>query len=81
MIDLNMTIQQALDAPRLHSERAEPMMEDVSEPTQAELQRLGHTIKYSSRIGRLGHGIVGADEPAIQSGGTDPRGQGRVMSS
>ena len=77
-----MTIQQALDTPRLHSEGAEPIqMEDVGESTQAELQRLGHTIEHSSGIGGPGHGIVVTDEPAIQSGGTDPRGQGRVMSS
>ena len=82
LIDLNMTIQQALDAPRLHSEGAEPIqVEDVGESTHAELQRLGHTIRHCSGIGGPGHGIVVADEPAIQSGGTDPRGQGRVMSS
>jgi len=56
-------------------------VEDVGESTHAELQRLGHTIRHCSGIGGPGHGIVVADEPAIQSGGTDPRGQGRVMSS
>ena len=82
LIDLNMTMQEALDAPRLHSEGAEPIqMEDVDKSTLAELQKLGHEIEHSPGIGGPGHGVVVADDPAIQSGGTDPRGQGRVISS
>ena len=82
LIDLNMTMQEALDAPRLHTEGAEPIqMEDVDESTLVELQKLGHEIQYSSGIGGPGYGVVIANDPAIQSGGTDPRGQGRVISS
>lgn len=82
LIDLNMTMQEALDAPRLHSEGAEPIqIEDIDKSTLAEFQRLGHQTQHSSGIGGPGHGVVVADDPAIQSGGTDPRGQGHVMSS
>ena len=82
LIDLNMTMQEALDAPRLHSEGAEPIqIEDIDKSTLAEFQRLGHQTQHSSGIGGPGHGVVVADDPAIQSGRTDPRGQGHVMSS
>ena len=83
LIDLQMTIQEALDAPRLHSEGAEPIQveERAGEAVLGDLQKLGHEVEPQEGIGGPGHGIVVSEDPAVQSGGTDPRGEGRVISS
>ncbi|MCZ6677493.1 MAG: gamma-glutamyltransferase family protein [Candidatus Poribacteria bacterium] len=83
LIDLQMSIQDALAAPRLHSEGAEPVAveERAGEAVLAELRQLGHEIELRSDIGGPGHGIVLAVDATVQAGGTDPRGEGRVISA
>ena len=83
LIDLQMTAQEALDAPRIHHEGAEPI--GVEERAGAEvlggLRERGHQVEPQSGIGGPGHAIVVSEDPAVQSGGTDPRGEGKVASS
>ena len=83
LIDLQMTIQAALNAPRLHTEGAEPIQveERVGETALEGLRKLGHQVEPSLKIGGPGHGIVVSEDATWQSGGTDPRGEGWVMSS
>ncbi len=82
LIDRHMTAQEALDAPRVHNEGAEPVRVEARAGAEVleELQKRGHQIEPQQGIGGPGHAIVLADDPDFQSGGTDPRGEGRVAS-
>ena len=80
LIDLQMSAQEALDAPRTHNEGAEPIgvEERAGAEVLEELRARGHQVESQAGIGGPGHAIVLSDNPAVQSGGTDPRGEGRV---
>lgn len=82
LIDLQMTAQEALDAPRVHNEGAEPIGVEkrAGADVLEELRERGHQVDTQSGIGGPGHAIVLSDDPTVQSGGTDPRGEGRVIS-
>ncbi len=83
MIDLGMTPGEALAAARLHTEGAEPLqLEKRAGKAVAEaLQKRGHQVERTDKIGGPGHAITLSDDPAVQSGGTDPRHEGRVLSA
>ncbi len=80
LMDLSMTPQQALNAPRIHSEGAEPIQleERTEEAIGGELERLGHDVEIVTSIGGSGQCIVLSEDPAHQIGATDPRGEGGV---
>ncbi len=81
LIDLGTTIQEALAAPRLHTDGAEPIQVEsrAGEQTLNALRGLGHEVTESAGIGGPGHGIVVSEDGTCHAGGTDPRGEGRVM--
>ena len=82
LTDLQMSAQEALDAPRVHNEGAEPIGVEERAGTEVleALRERGHQVESQGGIGGPGHAIVLSDDPAVQSGGTDPRGEGRVAS-
>lgn len=81
-MDLQSTAQAAVDAPRFHCDGAEPIQvesragEDVIEG----LEKLGHEITKDGNIGGPGHVIRVWNDGSYQDGGTDPRGEGKVIS-
>lgn len=81
LFDLQVSIQEALDAPRLHTDGAEPIQVEprAGEETLKALREFGHEITASAGIGGPGHGIRLWDNGVYQDGGTDPRGEGKVM--
>ena len=81
LMNLQAPIQMALDAPRLHTDGAEPIQVEsrAGEETLAALRKLGHEVTASEGIGGPGHGIVLSDNGSHHAGGTDPRGEGKVM--
>ncbi len=81
LMDLQVTAQAAVDAPRFHSDGAEPIQVEsrAGEKTLAGLRELGHEISASGGIGGPGHAIRVWDEGTSQDGGTDPRGEGKVI--
>ncbi len=81
LIELGTTIQEALAAPRLHTDGAEPIQVEsrAGEDTLTALRHLGHDVTPSAGIGGPGHGIVVSEDGTHHAGGTDPRGEGRVM--
>ena len=83
MIDLGMTPEEALAAARLHSEGAEPIQVErrAGKAVVEALEKRGHRVERTDKIGGPGHAILLADDPAVQSGGTDPRHEGRVCSA
>ena len=83
LIDLGMTPQQALATSRLHTEGAEPIQVErrAGKAVVEALQKRGHQIERTDKIGGPGHAILLTEDPAVQSGGTDPRHEGRVISA
>ncbi len=81
LMDLEMSAQAALDAPRFHSDGAEPIQVETraGEDTLVGLRELGHEITASGGIGGPGHVIRLWDGGVCQQGGTDPRGEGKVL--
>ena len=81
LFDLNTTVQAALDAPRIHTDGAEPIEVEprAGEETFSALRHLGHDITPSASIGGPGHGVRLSEDGTYQAGGTDPRGEGKVM--
>ena len=81
LMDLQVPIQDALDAPRLHTDGAEPIQVEsrAGEATLKALQQLGHEVIESGGIGGPGHGIVLWADGKHHAGGTDSRGEGKVM--
>ena len=81
LMNLQAPIQMALDAPRLHTDGAEPIQVEsrAGEETLEALRQLGHEVTASEGIGGPGHGIVLSDNGNHHAGGTDPRGEGKVM--
>lgn len=82
LIDLQVSAQAALDAPRFHSDGAEPIQIEsrAGEETLEGLRELGHEIAASGGIGGPGHAIRVSDDGTCHDGGTDPRGEGKVIS-
>ena len=82
LIDLQVSAQAALDAPRFHSDGAEPIQVEsrIGEETLAGLRELGHEISASGGIGGPGHAIRLWNDGTCHDGGTDPRGEGKVIS-
>ena len=82
LIDLQVSAQAALDAPRFHSDGAEPIQVEsrAGEETLEGLRELGHKIAPSGGIGGPGHAIRVSDDGTCHDGGTDPRGEGKVIS-
>ena len=80
-MDLQVSMQQALDAPRFHSDGAEPIQVEprAGEEVLAALRELGHDVTPSAGIGGPGHGVRVWNEGTHHEGGTDPRGEGKVM--
>ena len=81
LMDLQVSMQQALDAPRFHSDGAEPIQVEsrAGDAVLAGLRALGHEITDSGGIGGPGHGVRLWNDGPHQDGGTDPRGEGKVM--
>lgn len=81
LMDLQVPIQDALAAPRIHTDGAEPIQVEprAGKETLAALRQLGHEITESGGIGGPGHGIVLRADGKHHAGGTDPRGEGKVM--
>lgn len=81
LMDLQVSIQSALDAPRVHTDGAEPIQVEprAGEDTLTALQKFGHEITPSAGIGGPGHGIRLWEGGNRHDGGTDPRGEGKVM--
>ena len=73
-------MQQTLDAPRFHSDGAEPIQIEsrAGEDIHAGLRELGHEITASAGIGGPGHGVRVSEDGNYHDGGTDPRGEGKV---
>ena len=82
LMDLQVSAQAALDAPRFHCDGAEPIQVEsrAGEETLEGLKALGHEISASGGIGGPGHAIRVWDDGRCQDGGTDPRGEGKVIS-
>ena len=83
LMDLQTSMQQALDAPRFHSDGAEPIQVEsrAGEAVLAGLRELGHEVTASAGIGGPGHGVRLSEDGSHHDGGTDPRGEGKVMAS
>ena len=83
LVDLGATPQQALDAPRLHTEGAEPLQVErrAGKATLDRLRHMGHQLEASTGIGGPGHIVALAEDPAVQSGATDSRFDGLVTAS
>ena len=81
LFDLQGSMQSALDAPRLHTDGAEPIQVEprAGEETLAALRELGHEVTRSAGIGGPGHGVRVSDDGTHHDGGTDPRGEGKVV--
>lgn len=81
LFDLQVSMQSALDAPRLHTDGAEPIQVEprAGEDTLAALRELGHEVTRSAGVGGPGHGVRVSDDGTHHDGGTDPRGEGKVM--
>ena len=81
LIDRQVSMQEALAAPRLHTDGAEPIQVEsrAGEETLAALRELGHEVAASGGIGGPGHGIRVSADGTHHAGGTDPRGEGKVM--
>jgi len=81
LMNLQVPIHSALDAPRLHTDGAEPIQVEsrAGEETLKALRQFGHEVTASAGIGGPGHGIVLGDTGTHHAGGTDPRGEGKVM--
>lgn len=82
LMDLQVSAQAALDAPRFHSDGAEPIQVEsrAGEEVLAGLRELGHEITASGGIGGPGHAIRVWNGGTHHDGGTDPRGEGKVLS-
>ena len=83
MIDLGKSPHDALAAPRLHTEGAEPLELErrAGKAVFEALRKRGHRVERRDPIGGPGHVIVLDDDPSWQVGATDPRHEGRVISS
>ena len=81
LIDLQVSAQAALDAPRFHCDGAEPIQVETraGEGALEGLRELGHEISASGGIGGPGHAIRLSEDGLYQDGGTDPRGEGKVI--
>ena len=81
-MDLQSTAQAAVDAPRFQSDGAEPIQVEAraGEEVIEGLKKLGHDITKSGGIGGPGHIIRISNDGAYHDGGTDPRGEGKVIS-
>ena len=82
LMDLQVSAQAAVDAPRFHCDGAEPIQVEsrVGDGTLEGLRELGHQISASGGIGGPGHAIRFSEDGLFQDGGTDPRGEGKVIS-
>lgn len=81
LIDLQVSAQETLDAPRFFSDGAEPIEVEsrVGDDVIAELKEYGHEVATSGGIGGPGHVIRVSEDGACHDGGTDTRGEGKVM--
>lgn len=80
VIDFGMSIQEAIEAPRIHCQGAEIRMEDrIPEEVRAQLEEMGHTIdvrgSYDLHFGGA-QGILLSPEDGKLHGGADPRRDG-----
>ena len=80
LMDLQVSVQSALDAARLHTDGAEPIQVEprAGEETLKALMEFGHEVTSSAGIGGPGHGIRVSEDGSHHDGGTDPRGEGKV---
>lgn len=80
MVDFGMTMLEAITAPRLHCETAEPAnLENAAPDSVTEnLRAKGHMIESIERNGGPAHGIVVGTTRGQFDGATDPRGEGKV---
>ncbi|HEY0405118.1 MAG TPA: gamma-glutamyltransferase, partial [Pyrinomonadaceae bacterium] len=80
VIDYNMNIQQAIDAPRIHHQWLPD--EIVYEPfklsieTQSALEALGHKLVSNPRFMGDAHGIMIEQQTGMRLGASDPRNDG-----
>lgn len=80
VIDFDMNIQQAIDAPRIHQQWTpeETMYErrGLSQDTVDKLTAMGHQLKERRGTSGLAEGIVIDQKNGVYYGATDPRGYG-----
>ena len=81
LMDLQVSMQEALDAPRFHSDGAERsrLNPRAGEQVLLEMRELGHEITASAASVVLAMGVRLWNEGTHHDGGTDPRGEGKVM--
>jgi gamma-glutamyltranspeptidase/glutathione hydrolase len=76
VVDFGMSIQQAVDAPRIHHQwlpdRIRIEEDGVSEVTVEQLEALGHTVSVGGRQG-LAHSIMIDPETGERLGAADSR--------
>jgi gamma-glutamyltranspeptidase/glutathione hydrolase len=83
VIDFDMNIQQAIDAPRVHHQWLpdhivyEPY--GMSADTFRALQRLGHTLIDKPRYMGDAHGIMIEEKTGVRLGASDPRNDGAAI--
>jgi gamma-glutamyltranspeptidase/glutathione hydrolase len=80
MFVFGLEIHEALAAPRLHCEEAEPMNleERAGDAVLAGLRALGHQVQAVEKNGGPAHGIVLGAGRGEMDGAADPRGEGKV---
>ncbi len=83
LLDMNTSMQAALDAPRLHTDGAEPIEVEprAGEEALEAFRAFGHEITRNAGIGGPGHGVRVSEDGRYHEGGTDPRGEGKVLSA
>ncbi|NUN69152.1 MAG: gamma-glutamyltransferase [Bacteroidetes bacterium] len=80
VIDFEMNIQQAIDAPRIHHQWSPDMTyferRGLSADTADKLRSMGHTLNERRGSSGLAEGIIIDTERGLLFGATDPRGYG-----
>ncbi|HEX7999245.1 MAG TPA: gamma-glutamyltransferase [Pyrinomonadaceae bacterium] len=80
IVDYNMNIQQAIDAPRIHHQwlpdeiAYEPFK--LSFETQSALERMGHKLVSNPRFMGDAHGVMIEARTGMRLGASDPRNEG-----
>jgi gamma-glutamyltranspeptidase/glutathione hydrolase len=83
VIDFEMNIQQAIDAPRIHHQWSPDLTyferRGLSKDTIEKLEAMGHTLSERRGSSGLAEGIIIDAERGLLYGATDPRGYGLAI--
>ena len=82
LIDLQVSAQESLDAARFFSDGAEPIQIEsrAGDEVIEKVREFGHEVSPSGGIGGPGHVIRVSEDGKHHDGGTDTRGEGKVVS-